>query len=193
MKSAHAAVAVLAGLFAAGSAEASLEGLSFNASYRFPTIETPYGPASMTQASFAVGAGIEAIANVEDVTFVSIDFHATGLVLLLNTTLANPRWSSVPFNGLVFDLVSPGAMGIGGVSVDGQTTLAGFDASRVFLTDGRIAIDWNGLAYGDGTRVVIDFVATPVPEPGTYALMLAGLGAVGALGQRRRKGRGADA
>src|SRR5213596_77491 len=35
-------------------------------------------------------------------------------------------------------------------------------------------IDWNGLSYVDGTRVVVNF-ATAVPEPETYAMMLAGL------------------
>lgn len=33
-------------------------------------------------------------------------------------------------------------------------------------------------------------VAAPIPEPRTYALMLAGLGVLGFLARRRRSGRG---
>ena len=39
--------------------------------------------------------------------------------------------------------------------------------------------------------MVIGLSVTPVPEPETYALMLAGLGAVGFIARRRRKPFGA--
>jgi hypothetical protein len=38
----------------------------------------------------------------------------------------------------------------------------------------------------DDYKVGVNFVAAPVPEPSTYALMLAGLGAVGWMARRRR-------
>ena len=49
------------------------------------------------------------------------------------------------------------------------------------------------LGFNDGQRVDADFddmvvglKVSPVPEPETYALMLAGLGAIGFIGRRRR-------
>jgi hypothetical protein len=38
------------------------------------------------------------------------------------------------------------------------------------------------------TQVAIDIAAAPVPEPGTYAMLLAGLGIVASLARRRRVG-----
>jgi len=188
MRSTFTSISLLAGLLACGSAQAGLEGQSFAASYRVPAIETPYLSASFAPSSFVVGAGVESLANVEDVTFISIDFSDTALSLVLNTTLTQPTWGPATFNGLVFDLTSPGLLGITGASIDAQTTMTGFDSSRVILDDGRIAIDWNGLSYVDGTRVVVNFT-TAVPEPETYALMLVGLGMVSALTARRRRNR----
>jgi PEP-CTERM motif len=191
MKSIGASSVLLSAMLACSSAHAGLEGQSFIGSYRTPTIDTPYALATVAPSSFVVGAGVEAIANVEGVTFVSIDFSATSLSLLLNTSLAQPAWGAVAFNGLVFDLTSPGALGITGVSVDALTTMPGFDSNRVHVSGNRIAIDWNGLGYVDGTRVVVDF-ATAVPEPATCALMLAGLGLMGVIQKRLSSHKASD-
>jgi hypothetical protein len=60
--------------------------------------------------------------------------------------------------------------------------LAGFTGT---LTPGAYTLTVSGNA-GSGASYGGNVVLTPVPEPETYALMLAGLGAVGFVASRRR-------
>jgi hypothetical protein len=54
------------------------------------------------------------------------------------------------------------------------------------LLAGDYTLSVTGTARGY-TTYSVDFTAAPIPEPETYALMLAGLGAVGYVARRRRK------
>jgi hypothetical protein len=45
--------------------------------------------------------------------------------------------------------------------------------------------DWQ-ISFGDGGETAMRILVTPVPEPSTYAMMLAGLGLVSAVARRRK-------
>lgn len=64
-----------------------------------------------------------------------------------------------------------------------DTPYASMDELRAALAVGA---NWTTIAGSTNTPIVSDVLAvTPVPEPGSYALMLAGLAVVGGLARRR--------
>lgn len=174
------AFAVVAG---AAPSQASLLGHSFTASYRYPVLGDVYPFSTWTHETFVSGAGVDTTAEIESVTRIAVDFTANTLSLVFNTDLTNPTWTAASFNGPVF--TSADALGILSATVDSLTTMSGFDNSRVSFTDNEIRINWNGLAYVNGTQVVLNFVtATAVPEPATLAVL--GIGLLGLAAVRRR-------
>ncbi|MCX2862795.1 PEP-CTERM sorting domain-containing protein [Paucibacter sp. PLA-PC-4] len=66
-----------------------------------------------------------------------------------------------------------------------DTPFASMDELRAALAEGA---NWSTIAESNSTPIVADVLAvTTVPEPSSYALLLAGLGVVGAMAQRRRR------
>jgi len=165
------------------TAEAGLIGKQLDAAYYTPDTSTPYTNASFSPTSFTVGSGQETIGDVEGVTQLLVDFSDNALTITLQTTLASPTWNTAPFNGIIF--TSPGPLGIVSATVDPITTMTGFDNSRVSFDADQIFVNWNGLSYGSGTVVKIDFAS--VPEPATMAVLGAGL--LGVAVARRRNAR----
>jgi len=80
-----------------------------------------------------------------------------------------------------------GSGGVSDFTVTGIETSAGLDPSNptAFITGLTFAAD--GSFNGTMTPLTVDVVVGAVPEPETYALMLAGLAAVAALGRRRSR------
>jgi hypothetical protein len=184
IKSVLVAVAFAAASF--GGANAALVGSTISAGYYFPNDTTPYPFATASPDSFAVGAGVETVINVEDVTDINVDFGDDYLTILFNTILTSPTWNVTEFNGVIFEGMALSS--ISGVSVDAMaTTMAGFDIGRVTIVGDRLLLNWNGLSYVNGTTIRLDFEMAEIPLPVGWTLMLAGLAlGSGASALRRR-------
>ena len=91
--------------------------------------------------------------------------------------------------GLPF-AVAVTAYGLGGQVLETHTVPVdtGFDSFNegLFVGIARASADIGALSFKGGGVVLDDFIhSAPVPEPGTTAMLLAGLGAVGLLMRRR--------
>lgn len=105
-------------------------------------------------------------------TFMTVDVHCgTGC-----------SWSDASFNGMV--LTNLTSSSFSGVSIDGSTNYAGFDLSRLSFDANHVYVNLQGLDANGYLQV--DFT-TPVPEPETYAMLLAGLGLLGFAARRRKQ------
>lgn len=87
---------------------ATLDGLTLSADDRLPDAETVY-PSATSTGPFVVGAGVDGVISIEDVTNISLDFSGNSLAILLNTTLSSPTWGDMAFNGLRIALGSAGS------------------------------------------------------------------------------------
>lgn len=183
---ARAAAGLLATLLGT-AAQAGFVGITLDAYYGFNTIDTPYAFATATPPTFTVAdAGIDTTVDVENVTTIAVDFSDNSVRIVFSTILSAPTWNAAPFNGVVFDAVAPGLIDFTSATIDPTTTMAGFDSARVVLEADRLAFNWNGLSYVDGTVLKVNFGdPRQVPEPATLALTGALLGLL-ALGARRR-------
>ena len=133
-----------------------------------------------------VGSGVEfpAIAQSGDNAHLSLDISAT--TLRLEWTRAFPFSSQFGFNGHIYSDGSGFVSAFESVTINPETNLPGFDASRLTFDDDNIRVDFAGLAGDVGT--VVSLEVTLVPEPSGAAAALGLYLALSALARGRRIG-----
>ena len=154
-------------------AQAANTGLAVTGTLAFGANGANGGQFWPTQAA-VIGAGIE-YSYADGANAVTADFSATQLTLR-DQVFVNA-------NGWEMTFATPG-------SFTALTLVSSnFGPALTFsLVAGKVVVDWLGTPNGPHDFVaVFDLTAAPaVPEPETYALMLAGLGVVGFMARRRR-------
>ena len=162
-----------------------LTGTSVDVSWLYPDNATAFAMQNVT-----VGAGPEIqCAGGEAGTglcsgFVdgaTIDLGAQTLSLTIDS--GTSAWNSATFNGYEFSHLSAGGSWTGYTLA---TTFAGLDASRISFTPDAVWVNMQGITPDAGQSFTLTLNTTPVPEPTSPALLLAGLGVVAWVARRRR-------
>ncbi len=177
-----AAAALLAGVIAPASASAAvLDAADIHAGWRFSDISSPY----KSYGNSTVGAGLEySNVNVDGVIFFDINLADTSITVNFRPSAASLNLAS--FNGLfITDLASlfP-ALSVSSVVASGISFL---DSDVIFTADG-FGLNFQGDSFENGGSVTVNFASSTaaVPLPAAMPLLLAGLGAIGALRLRRK-------
>jgi hypothetical protein len=164
-----AAMAAAVSLGGATAQAAIAIGDTIDITYHFPDSSTVYQD---NQTTFAGDGTTLPIIYTGTATFDSN----------LITLTQNAGWSYTPaaFNGVqLSDLTNPGAFA--GWGVRPSSTMTGFSESA---SGGSLYVNWEGVTTFDGATVVL---GPGVPEPATWAMMLLGVGAIGAVARRQRR------
>jgi hypothetical protein len=166
------------------TARAGFLGFTIGVQTQFPT----QGSVCCGSGTAVVGAGVEFPAGsfpayntnaFVDVSDLTIDYGQTG----------GTSYTGAAFNGFRFYDALGAIPPITGVTVDGATTLAGFDASRVSFDADNIYINMQGLSAGGAhlVRLDVQFGTIAVPEPSAILLLGSGLIALAIPVWRRRR------
>ncbi|GGE01191.1 hypothetical protein GCM10011529_04400 [Polymorphobacter glacialis] len=169
-----AAVTLAVATFAAPASAVSLTGLTVQVAHEFPELGSfDFGPANYT------------VGTTAPLSYYGLADISVGATTFTINVFCGARctWSPADFNGFVlfdtYSVASPFS-----VSINSATSYAGFDASRISFDDNTVRVNLAGL---DANGLIVINVAGSVPEPRSWAMLIAGFGLVGAAMRKRSK------
>ncbi|MEO5932479.1 MAG: FxDxF family PEP-CTERM protein [Duganella sp.] len=170
-----AALAISFSVLGMSSAVAGANGDTIKATYYFPTITSQYHEFG----TVVVGSGDTFLDPQGD-----FQLTITDTQIIADHFTSATSWSPARFNGLVLTNLTKN---FSSYTLDSATNMPGFGLSNFSVAGNILSINWQGLSFYPDTQVVLNISAiSAVPEPETYALLLAGLGLMGAVARRRK-------
>ena len=142
----------------------------------YPDVADLFNPATEGPSGFA-----HSLVNV------AIDVASDHITIDFDNSAPFTRFASAFENTYVFRFDSAAAGNITGAQIDDSVTTLGLQPSDVRFAGNELFINVEGLAFDPSTVARVNLLALSVPEPATYAMMLAGLMLVGWASARSRR------
>lgn len=158
-----------------GSVESTISTtLSFNldASGNFTSIETPLGSAAPLLASFYLGDSQPTLSSLSSVTSTSLESLSYYSYASSYSTTSFNLLAGVPQNFVAY------------VYAPTDVSVSSFNLNA-YTSDYNFAVTPQTQIYVGPKTLIGASILAPIPEPETYAMMLAGLGLVGTMIRRR--------
>jgi PEP-CTERM motif len=169
-----ASVLAMAALIFSSGAYAGLNGSTVNSTYYYNGGAYAFGNSATT---------FNAAGTSADLVFGSFNISVTDNQItytFLKDSFFDYSAPSYTSNGIVINsgnlLSFTGADRITSVTYDSQS-FQSTDLSFTF-NDNQVGLNWENVSFTAGSKVILNLVTTPVPEPENLALLLAGLGLI---------------
>lgn len=156
------------------SASAGTLGDRVSLQYFYPDLDTP----TRSFAAQLVDADGALFTNVAGV----FDLLVTDTQVIASNFNTDAVWLNGAFNGFVLTNLDHSFQPF--AALGRQTNMPGFSPANVSISGNAAYVNWQGLSFDENTQVVLYISA--VPEPATYAMLLAG-GLVLLVAVRRRR------
>lgn len=144
----------------ASASASTFIGDTFAGSYQFPI-----------EGRTTVNGGLSVVAPSAEFTFLTGRINPTARIFassILITFAGDGRYVVSDFNGIYLENLSRSI--IADLTLSPNTTVAGFDQSRISFTQNTIGFNFQGLRFraGDQISADVEFIGSAVPEPSSW-------------------------